>query len=276
MKLAAFTVMLPRLTPEDAVRELSAAGYHGVEWRVARVPEEVKNDAPSFWGNNLCTFEPTQEAAKRARALSEAAGLGTPNIGSYIGLGETDKVRAAIEFAKTLGSPSFRVGFGNFEGRYIKHFADAKAFLADVIVLAKEAGLKPLVEIHHRTIVPSASLTHRLVSNFSSDDVGVIHDAGNMAHEGFEDYRLGLELLGDYLSEVHVKNAAFVPEDKGVWQGQWAPLKSGVVDFRALFRALKSVGYDGWLVLEDFSGALPGPEALRSGYQFIHEIWEAS
>ena len=96
-----------------------------------------------------------------------------------------------------------------------------------------------------------------------------------MAHEGFEDYRLGLELLGDYLSEVHLKNAAFEPRE-GVWQARWAPLRSGVVNFGALFTALKEVGFDGWFALEDFSGALPSREALTDNLEFVRNAWEAA
>lgn len=276
MKVAIFTVMLPDMTPEEAAIEIKAAGYDGVEWRVANVPESVKEAEPSFWGNNLCTLAPTEEAAAHARSVSEAAGLETPNIGTYISMGELDKVKAAIGFAKTLGSPHFRVGFGNFTGEYTKQFNDAKAFLGDTIALAKEAQLKPLVEIHHRTIVPGAALMHRLVSNFSSDEVGVIHDAGNMVHEGFEDYRLGLELLGDYLTEVHIKNAAYDAQEAGVWPSRWAPLRNGVVDFQALFGALKAVGYDGWLAVEDFSKAFGSKEALTDNLAFIRDAWEAA
>jgi sugar phosphate isomerase/epimerase len=41
MKVGVFTVGLPDLTPEEAVRELKDAGYDGVEWRVTRVPESA-------------------------------------------------------------------------------------------------------------------------------------------------------------------------------------------------------------------------------------------
>ncbi len=181
MKIGVFTVMLPDLTPEVAAQAAGAAGYDGIEWRVIHIPEDLKKDPPSFWGNNLCTFAPTEAEAKRAELVSERAGLETPTIGTYIGLGDMAGVEATIRFAKVLGSPHFRVGFGNFAGGYAGHFADAKAFLHDVIALAKPAQLKPLVEIHHRTILPSASLAHRLVSHFANDEVGVIHDAGNMA-----------------------------------------------------------------------------------------------
>ncbi len=273
MKLAVFTVMIPDLTPEEAVLELKARGYDGVEWRVSQTAEHLREEPPSFWRNNLCTFVPTEAEAQRAKNLSQEAGLATPNIGTYIGLGELDKVRDAIGFAKVLGSPHFRVGFGNFSGNYARHFADARAFLQEVIELAKPEGLKPLVEIHHRTIVPSASLTHKLVSHFSSDEVGVIHDAGNMVHEGFEDYRMGLEILGEYLSAVHIKNAAYDTTEP-VWRCHWSPLREGVVDFHALFAALKERQYDGWLAVEDFSQALPSREALRDNAQFIRAAWE--
>ena len=54
MKVGAFTVGLPDLTPEEAVWELKDAGYDGVEWRVTRVPEEARGEEFTFWGNNLC------------------------------------------------------------------------------------------------------------------------------------------------------------------------------------------------------------------------------
>ncbi len=273
MKLAVFTVMLPDLNPEEAVKDIKSAGYEGVEWRVTNVPDSVKGDTPSFWGNNFCTFAPTVEDAQRAKTLSDQAGLVIPNIGTYISIGELEKVKQAISFANTVGSPHFRVGFGNFEGNYTQHFEAAKSFLADVISLAKDVNVKPLVEIHHKTIVPSGALAHRLVSNFSPTEVGIIHDAGNMVFEGFEDYRIGLELLGDYLSEVHIKNAAYNTTEK-VWQAQWSPLHTGVVDFNALFTALKTINFTGWFAMEDFSQTLPSKEALHANARFIRDVWE--
>src|SRR5215208_2984468 len=156
MKVGVFTVGLPDLTPEEAVRELEDAGYDGVEWRVTRVPEE------------------------------------------------------AMRFAVTAGASQIRVGAGAPDGRsYNELFASAREFLAGVEELVRSHGVKALIEVHHRTICPSASLAHRLVSAFDPDLVGVILDPGNMAQEGFENYRIGAELLGPYLAHVHIKNSAF-------------------------------------------------------------------
>jgi sugar phosphate isomerase/epimerase len=276
MNVGVFTVGLPDLTPEEAVREIKDAGYDGVEWRVARVPDEVKGEEPSFWGNNLCTLAPTEEDARRARRISEEAGLEIPGLGTYVSVGDLETADEAMRFAVTAGASQVRVGAGAPDGRpYEELFAAAREFLAGVEDLARSHGVKALVEIHHRTICPSASLAHRLVSAFDPDMVGVILDPGNMAQEGFEDYRIGAELLGPYLAHVHIKNSAFErPAGGGVWEARWAPLEDGVVDFGLVFEALELVGYDGWLVMEDFSGVRPSREALRHNLEFVRSSLE--
>jgi sugar phosphate isomerase/epimerase len=271
MKLSVFTVMLPDLTPEEAAQALQAAGYDGVEWRVTRVPEERRGEPPSFWGNNRCTLAPTEAEARRARSLAQSAGLAIPNLGTYIAVGDLSATEEAMRFAQVAGAEQIRVGVGSSQGAsYAERFAAAQAFLTEVEPLALRYGVRALVEIHHRTICPSASLAHRLVSHFDPQAVGVIYDPGNMVYEGFEDYDLGIELLGPYLAHVHLKNGAFTrPEGGGVWTAHWAPLEDGVVDFPQVLAALRATGYDGWLSMEDFSAARPSREALRHNLAFI-------
>lgn len=274
MKVGVFTVGLPDLTPERAVRELESAGYDGVEWRMTHVPEALKTEPPSFWGNNLCTLEPTEEDARRGRDLAERSGLTVAGLGTYIRVGDLDTTERMMRLAGIAGAPWVRVGVGTRgEGSYAGKFDAAKEFLAGAEALAGEYGVKALVEIHHGTICPSASLARGLVSGFDPVRVGVIFDPGNMVHEGFEDYRIGLELLGPYLAHVHLKNAAFErPEGGGVWEPHWSPLEDGVVDLETLIEALRRVGYDGWLVVEDFSAARPSTQALRHNLGLIRGL----
>jgi len=110
MKVGVFTVGLPDLTPEEAVQEIKDAGYDGVEWRVTRVPDEVKGEEPSFWGNNLCTLAPTEEEARRARRISEEAGLEIPGLGTYVAVGDLEAADEAMRFAVTAGAAQVRVG----------------------------------------------------------------------------------------------------------------------------------------------------------------------
>jgi sugar phosphate isomerase/epimerase len=94
-----------------------------------------------------------------------------------------------------------------------------------------------------------------------------------MAQEGFEDYRIGAELLGRYLAHVHIKNSAFVrPAGGGVWEPRRALLEDGVVDLGLVFEALEHVGYRGLLVMEDFSGVRPSREALRYNLEFVRSF----
>lgn len=279
LKLSVFTVMLPDLTPEDAAPMLAATGYAGVEWRVTHIPDARKREAPSFWGNNRCTFAPTQAEAERARAITEAAGLAIPGLGTYIDVGDLVAVEQAMQFAQTCGAPQIRVGSGAWpqpDVAYADAVKAAQAFLAGVQDLAQQYRVRGVIEIHHKTVTPSASAARRVVEGLDPAHIGVIHDAGNMAQEGFEEYRMGLELLGPYLAHVHVKNARWVrPDPTGasgaVWRAEWSPLDDGVIDWDALFGALRSVGYTGWLGLEDFSGARPSREALAFDAQFLHD-----
>ncbi len=160
MKVGVFTVGLPDLTPEEAVRELKEAGYDGVEWRVTRVPEELRSEEPSFWGNNLCTLAPTDKEALRARRISEEASLEIAGLGTYVAVGDLEAADEAMRFAVTAGASRVRVGAGAPDGRsYEELFAAAREFLEGVEDLARSHWVKALIEIHHRTICPSASPT---------------------------------------------------------------------------------------------------------------------
>ncbi|MGF1660948.1 MAG: sugar phosphate isomerase/epimerase family protein [Kineosporiaceae bacterium] len=272
MRFGVFTVGLPELTPEEGAAALAEAGYDGVEWRVTHVPADVRGEAPSFWRNNRCTLEPDLDQAARAREIARAAGLAVIGLGTYLKVGDLEATEAAMRFARDAGAPQLRVGVGRTDGvaRYSDLARLTRAYLERVEELAGEHGVKALVEIHHRTIIPSASLAERLVRGLDPERVGVIVDAGNMAREGFEDHRFGLEILGPYVAHVHVKNSAWRrPDGGGVWEPVWSPLDDGVVDFPAFLAALHEFGYDGWVVVEDFSDARPAREALVHNLAFL-------
>ncbi|MNH42928.1 hypothetical protein D3C79_1047240 [compost metagenome] len=74
--------------------------------------------------------------------------------------------------------------------------------------------------MHFGNIAPSASLARQLVDGFDAKHIGVIYDPGNMVYEGFEQYKLGLEVLGEYLGHVHVKNAIWSRTDAPVPQAE--------------------------------------------------------
>ena len=101
-----------------------------------------------------------------------------------------------------------------------------------------------------------------------------------MVYEGYEQYRLGLEVLGPYLAHVHIKNARWertgTRADGSVeWRATFAPLRKGIADLSALMRALRAVGYDGWLSFEDFSTERPTAERIVDNLAYVRHLLAA-
>jgi sugar phosphate isomerase/epimerase len=278
-KISVFTVMIPDLTPEAGAMALKEHGYAGVEWRVHNAPVDTSK-APAFWANNYCTLPLTPEGAQQGKAAADAAGLEMPGLGTYIDAGDMESVEQAVEFARITGAHNIRVNPGRWPDpdglSYADSFKRAQTFMANCQAQAKRAGKRIIVEMHHGTIVCSASLSHRLVSLYDPEYIGVLHDAGNCVHEGFENYDMGIQLLGPYLAHVHIKNAKYAPpaSETGIWTATWSALDDGVVNWDDLFGALKKANYTGWLGVEDFSGTYPTAEALPNDIAFLQSAIE--
>lgn len=280
MRYAVFTVGLPELTPEEAVATLRDFGYDGVEWRVVD-QQPAADGRPGFWAGNRCTWPLATfpDDAPRIRALSQEAGLATPVVGTYVACDDPGAVERAMRGAALLGAPALRVNVPKYDGStpYLPLRDRAQARYREVAALARRHGVRALVELHHGSLLPSASAAAAFLAPFDPQDVGVIHDAGNMVYEGHEQYRLGLETLGPYLGHVHLKNARWRPagtrpDGTVAWRAEWAPLGRGIVDLAALFAALRQVGYDGWLSFEDFSTERPLPERLRANLELAKRL----
>ena len=195
------------------------------------------------------------------------------------GAQDIDKVERMMEVANIMDAPTLRVGFKNprEEQTYQEIFETAREQMGKVVEMAKKYKVKPLIEIHHGTIVTSASLAERFVSAFSPDEIGVIYDPGNMVYEGFEDYKMGMEILGDYLAHVHVKSAVYSPvtlksPQRLGFKADWGTPRAGAVNFIELFKAMKSVGYDSWLSIEDFSTGMDDEWIIKDSFDFLDEM----
>jgi sugar phosphate isomerase/epimerase len=281
MKLSVFTVSTPDLTPADLVESAKAAGLQGIEWRYKSTPPELRNESPSYWRNNLCTIDPATVTDSELDALRELVlehGMTTIALTPYLTAGDLEGTELAMRHASRLGASSIRVGVPayNRSANYNDLYALEVTYLEGVERLSKQYGVKGLVEIHHNTIAPSASLAHRLVHRFDPEHVGVLFDPGNMVHEGYENYRLGLELLGPYLAHVHVKNAGWFPAEAAnePWTCNWVAMDRGVVPWKQVLADLKSVGYNGWYGVEDFSGTLASREMLAAYATWFQSLAE--
>ncbi len=258
-RFAVFTVMLPELTPEEAAAALREYGYEGVEWRVTQ-PAADPDATPGYWSNNRCTVDITRldEELPRVRRICEQEGLAVPALGTYVNGSDPETVKRCMAFAAELGCPQIRVGVPNYNGSrpYPELFEEGLRQWETVAALAAETGVRANLEMHMGNITPSAGLAHRFASHFDPRHVGVIHDPGNMVLEGYENWRMGMELLGPYLAHVHAKNAELRPgrDDGGIirFPTSWTPIQEGIAQWDDVLDALDAVGYTGWISFEDF------------------------
>ena len=213
MKYSVFTVSMPTYTPAEAVEKLKEFGYDGIEWRV--IDQEPKPDSANFWQGNLCTLPLTglAESGGEYLKLTNDAGLEVSGVASYVRCDDPESAELAILGAKAVGAKQLRIGVPGYDGLapFKPIWDKAREEYKVIADLAKKHQVKTLIELHHRTITPSASAARLFLDGLDPQFVGAIHDAGNMVHEGYETHRMSLEMLGPYLAHVTPRMRAGFP-----------------------------------------------------------------
>ena len=284
MKYCATTVALPQFDMRETAELLSRLGFDGAEWRVRRIPEERKGEAYSPWGNHKNDLSPDNLKARadELKAMERDYGVAIAGLAPAVQADQWEDIRLLAEGAVACGAPFFRVGAPKGYDRtanYNDLYDEAVRAYEGALEITRSYGVRVLVEIHNGTIMVSASLAYRIVSHFDPKDIGVIYDTNNMTREGFETYRMGMELLGPYLAHLHVGNHAPKPGKtladgtvEWVWEG--AGLAAGLTDYRQVMADLKAVGFDGFISIEDFRDMDP-EEKLREGIGYLKGIEKA-
>jgi sugar phosphate isomerase/epimerase len=274
VRFSVFTASTPDWTPQQAAATLAEQGWDGVEWRVT---DQAPADPPGFWAGNRATWPLSglEDSLPEIDRITRGAGLEYSGIGGYARCFERDDVARLLSATATLGAGRVRVTMPMLRtGDYRDLFAGARKDLEWATAEAARLGVTVLVELHHETIVSSASAALRLIDGLDPAAIGVIHDLGNLIYEGHEDHRAAFQLLGPYLQHVHVKNVAWHPSSSApdgtvTWRSDWATLREGQADVAAYLGALREHGYDGWVTLEDFSTALPLAERTADNLAYV-------
>lgn len=281
MKYAVFTVCTPAYEPPEAAKRLKKWGFDGVEWRFFNRPDRPADAPANFWGGNVCVIDPRhwEDEVPQVKKLCREAKLAMPCLAAYAKCGDPSTYEPAIEAAAALGAPLVRVGVPGYDRAvgWKKLHTQALKDYEKVVKYGSKHKVKPVIEMHMNMITPSAAAATEFCGHFKTSEVGVIYDPGNMVYEGYEDYQMGMEMLGGYLAHVHVKNsmwqvAGATRYGSVAWKASWADMLTGQVNFEAVMQALKAVGYNGWMSFEDFNPAKPVEEKLPEDLKFLKKI----
>ena len=283
LKLSVFSVSMPEYNVKDTVELVKKIGFSGIEWRVsAPTPEEKAADysfSRRYWSNNRSTidFDHPKEEMLRAKQLCDAAGVEICAMANYKPVSDYHGVVLGMEAAAAVGCHLMRVGIPRYEGNvhYSELFQKTVQDIKQLIAPSQEYGVKILMETHMDTIIPSASAAYRLACNFDPACVGVLYDPGNMVYEGYEQHKMGFEILGEYLAHVHVKNAKWIPAaaDKP-WYVDFSPMDQGVLNAVEFIQLLRNYGYNGYVSVEDFSNEDDTATKLEKVYKLLGPLFD--
>ncbi|RED52612.1 sugar phosphate isomerase/epimerase family protein [Cohnella lupini] len=131
--------------------------------------------------------------------------------------------------------------------------------LRELAGLAAPLGVVLLLETHQEQPTDTNDSTLRLLEDVGMDNVRVNLDVFNLYQIGEEPLRT-LERLYPFISNIHLKNGFLTAGGKADY-GKL--LGEGDMDFVPFLRALKTLGYDGWMGVEWFGGEFAEAAALE-------------
>lgn len=264
MKYCIFSKIVMNLSPEEIVEKLQEFGYDGVEWRI--------HDEGHF------TLQEVQEKAEYIRKTAESHKIETVSLIGYLLVQDIKRIEKLFGAAEKIGCSQVRLWPPPYDGKteYCQLYNQGLTAMDKVNKLAQKHNIRVIFETHPGTIMSSSSLAYRWVSKFSPEQIGVIFDPGNMISEGMENWKLGLEVLGDYLAYVHCKNTAWFFKEEGQkrrWYWEWVGLDEGMVNWKEVINFLKQKGYDGYLSNEDFR-EISVSQKLKENLDYLKKIVE--
>jgi inosose dehydratase len=213
----------------DAVRDIAAVGYEGVE----------------VFDGNLAAFADRPEVLTDVLATS-----GVELVSVYTGANfvyadvlpdEMHRIRTACELAARFGASRLVVGGGarRAAGTQPDDYDRLASGLDAVVDLAAEHGLEASYHPHLGTIVENPDELDRLMER---SRIGFCPDTAHLAAGG-GDPAAQIRQYGDRLRHVHLKDFARAT-------GEFLPLGAGDLDLLDVVRAVREADYDSWLIVE--------------------------
>ena len=238
-----FPKFLPHLDADTLCARLAGCGLDGVNLVVR----------DGYW----CRPGSLAEDVPRFAATARRHGLAVPIATACWEPTEVIADPARLRLLADQGITAFRTAYLPRGGDPRAAFAAARGLYARLAEICLAAGVRAIHQVHHGTLIASASAAWRLVEGLPPTAIGIKLDPGNQMHEGWEDPGWAAALLGPHLAAVGVKDVAWRRGDgcdgprKG-WTRDWAPCDEGCIDWHAVAAGLRAAGFAGPLVFMPF------------------------
>jgi L-ribulose-5-phosphate 3-epimerase len=176
------------------------------------------------------------------------------------------EINAALARSLGLRLVTFHAGFLPHDQKD-PEFTKLLDRLRQVADLFAEFGLDLGLETGQET----AEALTEFLEVLERPNVGVNFDPANMILYDKGDPTEALRTLGPWLRQCHIKDANRTRKP-GAW-GDEVATGTGQVDWAAFFRALREVGFTGYLAIEREAGQ-QRLQDIQTGCQFIERVWQ--
>jgi len=242
---------------EDIIPRLAALGYEGIE----------------LWYPHVEDYEKRRGELESLKKLLDEQGLAVIMVVPYFNLTGSKEEREesyktageAVRYAKIFRTPFVRAFVGGPASGKAgqEEWERAVKGLQRICDLDREIHF--LLETHDHQLQDTVATTLKLLRKTGRDNLGVNLDIFNLFMMG-EDPVAALKFLHPAVKNVHVKNRN--RQAGGNWETAF--LKDGDLDYQPFFRALQSMGYNGFVSLEWF-GPSPLPAAEKE-YHYLKAL----
>lgn len=284
-KLAAF--------PKGFIKQLVSGQMSIFEW--IKLADELRVDGLEFY-NNFADVKDSKNWSTVRKAVEET-GMVIPMMCAspdftipdpYLRKQEIEKEIYALEMSAALGAKYCRVLSGQRRKDITRE--EGMNYVVDsinaCIPTAEKLGITLIIENHYKDdfwtepeFAQMMDVFVDLVSRIDSKSFGVNYDPSNVIAAGEEPLEL-LEKIKHRVVTMHASDrylANGTIEDlrkaEGGSAGYVSFFKHGVIgkglnDYDAIFKALRDVGFDGWISIED---GVDGMEQMHESADFLRE-----
>lgn len=242
MQVGISQLILPNVPMAEFIQQSASAGYEVVELCLRRE------------GDLTPTME--EQELREVAAQIRAAGLEPVSMthshitGNVLDSGESQQTAIeetcrGLKVAATMGigCTLHTLGRMNPELYYDKAYENAITSLREIARTAEAVGVTLAVEFVWNGFLFSPLEMRRFLDEIGSDRIGFYFDPGNMAVFHYPHH--WVRIVGPHIKMVHLKDWKGSALDGG-----WPALLEGDVDYAAMNRELRAIGYDGPMISE--------------------------
>lgn len=240
------------------------------------------------WG--LRGLDTIREDSKEMVQLTKDAGLELVSFINGPKLHLTEEVIRYSEALAEVGAKMLRVAHPWYAWDYNEalHQPDSYDYLLKITregmerleSVGRQLGLRYVLETHGSSVFASPVANHFILKGLDPQVFGIIYDPANTYIEGFVRPRAAVELMGQYLAYVHVKNFRWEYHLKDLPRVRQreavrtvrSTLEAGLVDYEEVFFALKVGKFAGWFSFEEMCAGKDGVAAeIKAGIAHLRE-----